>query len=108
VRSDVECPSLSPDGARLAYKVDDPGPGTHWSFAVLDLATGRETVLAGETRGVDDQAAWLDDDTLLYGVPRSDEPGVSDVWSLDVDRSDALPDLLVEQAWSPAVVRPDR
>lgn len=106
VRTNAECPALSPDGTRLAYKVDDAGPGTHWSFAVLDLDSGEETVLAGEDRGVDDQAAWLDDDTLLYGVPRPDEPGVSDVWSLDVDRAGALPRVLVEQAWSPSVVRP--
>ncbi|MDT9594515.1 hypothetical protein RDV89_15630 [Nocardioides zeae] len=104
LRTNVECPSLSPDGTRLAYKVDDDAPGTHWSFAVLDLASGEETVLAGETRGVDDQAAWLDDDTLMYGVPRADEAGVTDVWSLDVERAGAAPQLLVEQAWSPTVV----
>lgn len=108
VRTNVECPSLSPDGTRLAYKVDDAADGTRWSFAVLDLATGEETVLRGETRGVDDQAAWLDDDTLLYGVPRPDEAGVSDVWSLDADRPDAVPELFIEQAWSPSVVRTPR
>ncbi|WP_052336287.1 TolB family protein [Nocardioides alkalitolerans] len=105
LRTNAECPSLSPDGTRLAYKVDDAADGTHWSFAVLDLATGEERVLRGETRGVDDQAAWLDDDTLLYGVPRTDEPGVTDVWALDT-ADDAAPRLLVEQAWSPSVVRP--
>lgn len=106
LRTNVECPSLSPDGTHLAYKVDDAADGTHWSFAVLDLATGVETVLRGETRGVDDQAAWLDDDTLLYGVPRADEPGVTDVWSL-ATTSDAVPQLLIQQAWSPSVVRSD-
>ena len=76
----------------------------HWTFAVLDLATGRQTLLAGETHNVDDQAEWLDDDTILYGLPRDGEPGVTDVWALDT--SDATPELLIQQAWSPSVVRP--
>ncbi len=105
LRENAECPSLSPDGTRLAYKVDDRDPGTHWSFAVLDLGSGTQTVLAGEDRGVDDQVEWLDEDTLLYGVPRPDEPGVTDVWALDTEPG-ARPRLLIEQAWSPSVVRP--
>jgi dipeptidyl aminopeptidase/acylaminoacyl peptidase len=104
VRENAECPSISPDGSHVAYKVAGPGD-PHWTFAVLDLATGRQTLLTGETRNVDDQAEWLDDDTLLYGMPRDDEPGVTDVWSLDT-RADAEPVLLIPQAWSPSVVRP--
>ena len=38
-----------------------------WRLHVLELATLRETALA-ETRSVDDQVEWLDDDTVLYGV----------------------------------------
>ena len=60
-------------------------------------------VLAGETHNVDDQLEWLDDDTVIYGMPRSDQAGVTDVWALDTDAS-ADPQLLVEQAWSPSVV----
>ncbi|NPC97928.1 PD40 domain-containing protein [Nocardioides sp. zg-DK7169] len=104
LRENAECPALSPDGTRLVYKVDGPEPGTQWSFAVLDLASGEETVLGGQPPGVDDQAAWLDDDTILYGLPREDEPGVTDVWALDTT-AEATPRLLIEQAWSPAVVR---
>jgi hypothetical protein len=101
----VECPSLSPDGTRIAFKeagTVDGRPG--WTPAVLDLATGERTVLSGETRTVDDQLEWLDDDTVLYGMPRDDEPGVTDVWSLDTTPG-ATPELFVEQAWSPSVVR---
>ncbi len=101
----VECPSLSSDGTRIAFKqVDEVDGQPGWTPAVLDLATGERTVLVGETRNVDDQIEWLDDDTILYGLARPDEPGVSDVWSLDTE-PDAEPQMFIEQAWSPTVVR---
>lgn len=67
IHENVECPSLSPDGTRIAYKKrvatgDDP-----WRLTVLDLASGRETPVS-ETRSVDDQVEWLDEDHLLYGL----------------------------------------
>jgi len=100
----VECPSLSADGSRIAFKQLGTVDGQKgWTPAVLDLATDERTVLTGETHNVDDQIEWLDDDTILYGLPRSDEPGVTDVWSLDTT-ADAEPQLFIEQAWSPTVV----
>jgi WD40-like Beta Propeller Repeat len=105
VAQGAECPAISPDGTRLAFKVDlEPGQDKVWGLAVLDLASGERSTLAAGPRGVDDQVAWLDDDTLLYGLPREDEPGVTDVWSVGTE-SGAEPTLLVEQAWSPTVVR---
>lgn len=105
IAAHVECPSLSPDGRRIGFKQATRRDGvTWWTPAVLDLASGDRTVLSGERRNIDDQVEWLDDDTLLYGVPRTDEPGVTDVWSLDT-RSDARPHRFIEDAWSPAVVR---
>ena len=43
--NDVECPSLSPDGTRVAYKVrHDDGLGlVTWTLAVLDLKTMART-----------------------------------------------------------------
>jgi hypothetical protein len=105
VSEHAECPSISPDGSKVAFKVDvDPGRKVVWQIAVQDVATGERTLLADGPRGLDDQVEWLDDDTLLYGMPRADEPGVTDVWSVDAT-PDAEPQLLIEQAWSPTVVR---
>ncbi|MFJ7158255.1 hypothetical protein ACIQUQ_25415 [Streptomyces sp. NPDC101118] len=97
----VECPSLSPDGRRVAFKEAvgaDPAKG--WRLSVLDLATLRRTELA-ETRTVDDQAAWLDDATVAYALQRGD--GTNDVWSVPADGSGG-PRILVPGAASPAVV----
>ena len=106
LRADAECPSLSPDGRRVAYKKLQDRPPGDWRVAVLDLAAGTEVVLA-EQRSVDDQVEWLDDDRLLYGVPRDDGvPGVlgSDVWVVPADGSGS-PQILIRDASSPAVQR---
>ncbi|GAA1116920.1 hypothetical protein [Citricoccus alkalitolerans] len=73
---------MSPDGSRVAFKVRRDsggdssgglagGSGVHWDVAVLDLASGERTVI-GLGRGIDDQLEWLDEDTLLNGLPRED------------------------------------
>lgn len=67
LHENVECPSLSPDGTRIAYKKRVGGGEEPWRLTVLDLATMRETPL-GETHGFDDQAEWLDDEQVLYGL----------------------------------------
>lgn len=104
VVENAECPSLSPDGTRIAYKVRVGGSASPvWEVAVRDLGTG-DTVRLPATRGLDDQVEWLDDRTLLYGLPRDDEPGVTDVWAIDATHTTGRPELLVEQAWSPSVV----
>jgi len=105
VRTDAECPSISPDRTRVAYKTrqGNPAPG-QWHIAVYDLATGEETILA-ETRSVDDQVEWLDNSTVLYGLPRSgSEATTYDVWQVPADGT-GEPTVLVPQAASPAVVR---
>jgi hypothetical protein len=104
VHAEAECPSLSPDGSRVAYKKRGVRPGATWTLAVLDLASGDETLLDGERASVDDQVMWLDDQTLLYGLPHKGKPGTSDVWALDA-RAGSKPRLYVEGASSPAVAR---
>ena len=69
LRSGVECPSLSPDGTRIAFKKRNPGTLVTWGISVLDLATLKDHPLA-ETRNVDDQVEWLDDHTVIYGLPQ--------------------------------------
>jgi Tol biopolymer transport system component len=91
----VECPSLSPDGKRIAFKrlVGERGD---WRLYVLDLATMKVTRLAGDDP-IDDQAEWLDDDHVMYG---NDDK----LWVVPADGSGA-PKKLLSFAFSPAVSR---
>ncbi|WP_432974129.1 hypothetical protein [Dactylosporangium sp. CA-233914] len=111
---DVECPSLSPDGTRIAFKHTNggagqqdhsqaahgghDGPGITWRLSTLDLATLRITHLA-EARSVDDQAVWLDGATVAYSLQRPD--GTNDVWAVPADGTGS-PRLLIPEANSPA------
>ena len=98
-----ECPSISPDGKLIAYKKNvSTTASPFWNIAVLDLATGKERILP-EKRSIDDQVDWLNDSTLLYGVPRASAAGDSDIWSIPVDGS-AAPKVFIQHAWSPSVV----
>lgn len=103
VRKGAECPSVSPDGTRIAYKKNvSTGAEARWSIAVLDLATDKETLMPDD-RNIDDQVEWLDDDTLLYALP-GERAGDSDVWAMPADGSGA-PELFIAHASSPSVVR---
>lgn len=96
LHENVECPSLSPDGARIAYK-KRVGSGTlPWRLTVLDLKTMQETPLA-ERSGIDDQAEWEDDQHVLYGAEH-------DIREVAADGS-GEPRRLRAGADSPAVVR---
>ncbi|MER8185899.1 hypothetical protein [Kitasatospora sp. NPDC094015] len=99
LRENVECPSLSPDGSRIAFKKKvSADPAAPWRLYLLDLADLREHPLA-ETRSVDDQAVWLDGATLAYALPAGTS-GVSDLWTVPADGSGA-PVLLARGASSP-------
>lgn len=64
LRDGVECPSLSPDGKQIVFK-SRIGDQTRWRLKVLDLATLADHPVA-ETRSIDDQVEWLDDENLVY------------------------------------------
>lgn len=104
----IECPSLSPDGRRIAFKRREVAGGSgrlRWGLGLLDLASGAVTVLDKETRSVDDQVEWLDDGQLVYGLPDEDPAagGAPNLWSIAVDGRSA-PVLRLARAWSPAVL----
>jgi hypothetical protein len=122
VMSNVECPSLSPDNREIAFKRRLPGTVTKWRLSVVDLVDLRVHSLA-ETRSVDDQVAWLDDGTVMYGVPEdaaenaalnSANPGppaittgaslATDTWVVPADGR-GVPHRLNTGSWSTVVVR---
>ncbi|MEU2229982.1 TolB family protein [Streptomyces vietnamensis] len=95
LRENVECPSLSPDGTRIAFKKRvSAGPREPWRLYVYELRTGRERPVA-ERRGIDDQALWTDEETLAYGYGGA-------VWSVPADGT-GTPRQLAAGASSPAV-----
>jgi hypothetical protein len=106
MRENLECPSLSPDNTRLAFKKRMNGPGgpAVWQIHILDLATMAEHPV-GETRNVDDQIEWLDDRQIMYSLRDEGPPATirPDVWAVSVDGG--APRRLLTNALSPAVVR---
>lgn len=107
IAPDVECPSLSPDGQRIAFKrrvVPPPQGRVVWQLIVREVTSGAETVLARETRNVDDQVEWIDNREIAYALPDETTPAATNAWALAIDGHSA-PRLLAPLAYSPAVVR---
>jgi hypothetical protein len=96
VRSNVECPSVSPDGTHIVFKKLVGEVLGQWRLHVLDLESMTETALA-ETRNIDDQAEWLDSGTVLYGDG-------SDIWVVPSDGR-GEPSVFISNGLSPAAVR---
>ena len=104
LRENVECPALSPDGRLIAYKKRVGGDTDPWRFHVMDLATLSERPIAAETRSIDDQLEWLDNQHVLYATARSSQSSISDIWVAPVTGTEpARP--LVAEADNPVVVR---
>ena len=100
------CPSISPDGRHLVFKetLDDGD----YALTAVDLTTGEQWTL-GETRSVDDQVEWLDNDTILYAIHPDGDDGTDvqpqfDIWMLDIAPG-SEPELFLPAADSPAVLR---
>jgi len=106
VRDGVECPAISPDDRRIVFKSRVmTGGRLTWRLHVYDLGSHAETVVA-ETRSVDDQAAWLDAEHVLYALPQ--EPGGTgglDTWVARADGTGS-PQRWLENGYSPAIVTP--
>ena len=105
LRENVECPSLSPNGTRIAYKKRlQSGDRVVWQLHVLHLASGRDTSL-DEERSVDDQLEWLDNERVLYALPTSENrKRKHEVWVAAANGSRA-PELFLTNAYSPSVER---
>jgi hypothetical protein len=95
IADNVDSPSLSPDGTRLAFKRTVGNEGA-WRLFVLDLPTKKAVRLAGDDP-IDDQAEWLDDDHVVYGNDNK-------LLVVPADGS-GEPRLLLPYAFSPAVSR---
>jgi dipeptidyl aminopeptidase/acylaminoacyl peptidase len=93
LRDGVECPSLSPDGTRIAYK--SRVSAGRWRIHVYDLRTRADRAV-NEPRSVDDQVAWLTPDRLGYGRDGG-------LWTVPADGS-GRPTLLMARVDSPTVL----
>jgi hypothetical protein len=100
IRSDVECPSLSPDERLVVFK-KPLTRGVGWQLYVLDLGSGVERPLKQSQRSVDDQVEWLDDTHIVYHDAAPDGTGI---WMLAVDGVTSS-QLLLPNGYSPAVQR---
>jgi len=90
----IECPSLSPDGTRIAYKRRIKFR-TAWRLHVLDLRTGADVALA-ERRSIDDQPEWLGNDHVVYSDDRA-------LFAVRADGRGAV-EQLAQHATSPAFI----
>ena len=104
LRDGVECPSVSPDGTRIAFKQRTSAGGADlpsWQPAVLDLSTLKDHPVA-ETRTVDDQIEWVDDSTVVYAIDTG--IGAPSLYAAAADGTGA-PRLFIADADSPSVSR---
>ena len=97
----AECPSLSPDRTRIAFKKQLGGRHGFWQLSLFDLATREVRALSGDSESVDDQVEWLDARSLIYFRPNADG---NFIWRLSTETGDP-PQPFVREGFSPAVVR---
>jgi len=95
------CPSVSPDGKTLVFK---ERVGDKFQLVAVNLVTDEKTVL-NESRSVDDQVEWLDNETILYSIHKDEEveevQPEFDIWSLKINNSSS-PELFLPNADSPS------
>jgi hypothetical protein len=99
--SEGACPSVSPDGSQVVYKQQDPV--SHNDRFVRMSTPGGTTNALQEGRQVDDQVAWLDEETVAYALGKGVKSSVEfDLWSAPV--AGGAPRLLAHDAASPSLV----
>ena len=101
VFENASCPAISPDGKTIVAKEQR---GDSFQLVAIDVETGQRRDL-GETRSIDDQVEWADDNNIIYAVPNPEEgteaQPVFDVYALNVAPGSS-PRLLIPFADSPA------
>jgi hypothetical protein len=101
IHGNVECPTLSPDASRIAYKKRyTVNSQVFWQLHILDLKTKQETPL-GEKRSIDDQLEWLDNDHVLYALPEGGAATSTNIW-LAATNGASAPRLFLKKAYSPS------
>ena len=79
--------------------------GDFFQLVAIDVATGSRRNLP-EARSVEDQVEFLDNNTIIYGLPNESEGTEAqpawDVWSLDLNGG--APQLIIPFADSPAAI----
>jgi hypothetical protein len=110
--ANVECPSLSPDGTKIAFKrrIRDleafalTGKPDVWRLHYLKLDDMGVVIPIGtELRDVDDQVEWFDNDSVIYAVEDL-QARTTSLWRTQIDGG--APELFAATAESPAVVSP--
>jgi len=102
----VECPSLSPDNTRIAFKKRSTLNGrVIWHLAVLNLATLKETLLP-EPAPIDQQVQWYDNRHVMYAIPQLivGQPVIMYTWIIAADGS-RPPERLLSDADSPVLLQ---
>ncbi len=103
VHENATCPEVSPDGSLIVVK--ERREGDFFQLVAIDTATGARRDLP-EARTVEDQVEFLDNDTIIYGLPNESEGTEAqpawDIWSLDLNGGS--PQLIVPFADSPAAI----
>lgn len=101
VHENASCPEVSPNGSTIVAKEQRD---QSFQLVAINAATGERRDL-NDARSVDDQVEWVDDNTIVYGLPNPDagttgQPAL-DIWVLNVNDGSA-PRLLLAFADSPA------
>ena len=103
IHENATCPEISPDGSTIVAK--ERREGDHFQVIAIDVETGERRDIA-ETRSVEDQVEFLDNDTIIYGLPNETEGTEAqpawDVWALDLNGG--TPQLIIPFADSPAAI----
>jgi hypothetical protein len=107
IQDDVECPSLSPDATTIVFKRASTVKGA-WRLWAMRLDSGEAWPVTDEDRYIDDQAEWLDDNRVLYGLLYGEgipENALS-IWVSDISRETGFDaKIFIRSASSPSVIR---